>query len=292
MTREYRVQPLAKQHVAGFRQPVQQVGVGRVGPVTALVHLDDLVPGPESFGQLGRLAGGDGFGRQRVEAHARWQHQPFLRAADRHVHTPFIVAVVGRGQAGDGVDHQQRGVLRSVDDATHGGDIAGHAGRGFVVHHAHGLDLVLVVGCQALLDQIRLHAAPPAGRHGMFAAWQGEKFCLNPQPRGHLVPQRREVPGLVHHHPVAGAQDVGQRRLPRSGAGGRVDRHRMARLEDLLDVRQHLAAQRPELRTAVVDGGQAHGAQDAVGHGRRAGNLQKVASGRVKVQGQHAISLH
>jgi hypothetical protein len=46
-------------------------------------------------------------------------------------------------------------------------------------------------------------------------------------------------------------------------------------LEDLLDVGQHLQAQRGELGAAVVDGGQAHGPQDAVGHRRRAGNLQE-----------------
>jgi hypothetical protein len=38
------------------------------------------------------------------------------------------------------------------------------------------------------------------------------------------------------------------------------------RLEDLLDAAQHLQPQRAELGPAVVDGGQAHGPQDAVGH--------------------------
>jgi hypothetical protein len=38
----------------------------------------------------------------------------------------------------------------------------------------------------------------------------------------------------------------------------------------------------------VVNGGQAHGPQHPVGHGRRAWNLQEVATGGVKVEGQHA----
>jgi hypothetical protein len=60
-------------------------------------------------------------------------------------------------------------------------------------------------------------------------------------------------------------------------------------LEDLLDVGQHLQAQGAEFGAAVVDRGQAHGPQDAVGHRRRAGDLQEVAAGGVVVEGQHVL---
>jgi MFS family permease len=43
--------------------------------------------------------------------------------------------------------------------------------------------------------------------------------------------------------------------------------------------REHLLAQRAELGPAVVDGGQAHRPQDAVGHRAGAGDLQEVAAG-------------
>jgi hypothetical protein len=62
------------------------------------------------------------------------------------------------------------------------------------------------------------------------------------------------------------------------------------RLEDLLDAAQHLQAQRAELGPAVVDGGQAHGPQDAVGHRARAGNLEEVATGGMDVELQHGLS--
>ena len=69
-----------------------------------------------------------------------------------------------------------------------------------------------------------------------------------PEALRHLLPQRREVAGLVHQHRVAGAQRVDQRRLPRAGARRGIDDDRMARLEDLLDAGEHLPAERAELR--------------------------------------------
>ncbi len=58
------------------------------------------------------------------------------------------------------------------------------------------------------------------------------------------------------------------------------------RLEDLLDAGEHLQAERAELGAAVVDGGQAHRPQDAIGHRARAGDLQEVAAGGMEVEGE------
>jgi hypothetical protein len=61
----------------------------------------------------------------------------------------------------------------------------------------------------------------------------------------------------------------------------------MLGLEDLLHAGNHLAAQRAELGPAVVDGGQADGAQDAVGHRAGARDLQEVAAAGVFVESDH-----
>ena len=58
----------------------------------------------------------------RVERHAGRQHQALLRAADGDVDAPFVVAVVGRGERGDGVDHEQRRMAGGVDRLADLGD--------------------------------------------------------------------------------------------------------------------------------------------------------------------------
>jgi hypothetical protein len=53
--------------------------------------------------------------------------------------------------------------------------------------------------------------------------------------------------------------------------------------KNLLHVGHQLQAQPRELWATVVNGGQAHGPQDAIWHGRRPRDLQKVAPSGVKV---------
>jgi hypothetical protein len=62
----------------------------------------------------------------------------------------------------------------------------------------------------------------------------------------------------------------------------------VAGFEYLLYVGQHLLAQGAELGATVVDGGRTDGPQDAIGHGRGAWNLQKVATRGVEIRGEHA----
>ena len=52
----------------------------------------------------------------------------------------------------------------------------------------------------------------------------GTKSISSPSRAAICAPQRREMAGLEHQHPVARRQRVDQRRLPRAGAGRRVDR--------------------------------------------------------------------
>ena len=128
MAGEHCGQSLAQHHIAGFAQTIKQIGARRVGEIPCLVHLNHLVPGPESFGQGGLRTGGNGLGRERVETQARWQHQAFLRTADGHIHAPCVVLVVGAGQPGNAVNQQERGVARIIDRAAHRSDIAGDPG--------------------------------------------------------------------------------------------------------------------------------------------------------------------
>ena len=81
------------------------------------------------------------------------------------------------------------------------------------------------------------------------------------------------MPGLEHQHPVIRRQRIDQGRLPGAGAGGGVDHHVLAGLEDGLDLGQDLAAKRLEFRPAMVDGGVVDGPKDAIRHVGRPGYL-------------------
>ena len=107
----------------------------------------------------------------------------------------------------------------------------------------------------------------------------------------HVAPQRGEVAGLVHQHLVAGRQRVDERRLPRAGAGGRIDEHRIGGLEDGLDAGQHALAELLELRPAMVDHRHGHRLQDAVGHRRRPRNLQEVPAGAARLVRHQVVSV-
>jgi hypothetical protein len=56
-----------------------------------------------------------------------------------------------------------------------------------------------------------------------------------------------------------------------------------------LHIGQHLLSQCAELGATVVDGGRTDGPQDAIGHGRGAWNLQKVATRGMEIRGEHAL---
>ncbi len=58
------------------------------------------------------LATASAFSETGVEAETRRQHQALLRAGDGDVDAPGIVLIFQRAEAGDGVDHQQRRMLR------------------------------------------------------------------------------------------------------------------------------------------------------------------------------------
>ena len=127
------------------------------------------------------------------------------------------------------------------------------------MHHTDRLDGVLRIGLQPLFNQIGAHTEAPD-----LCARVTHDLGFQTDTLSQLLPQGSKVPGFVHQHMVARTQGVDQRGLPGAGAGGRINHHRLPGLEDFLDVGQYLQAQRAELGAAVVDGGQAHGPQDAV----------------------------
>ncbi len=73
------------------------------------------------------------------------------------------------------------------------------------------------------------------------------------------------------------------RRCPRAG----VNHDWVACFENLLYIGQDFQAQGAELRTTVVDGGRADGAQDPVGYRRWTWDLQEMATGGVEIGDEH-----
>ncbi len=137
------------------------------------------------------------------------------------------------------------------------------------MHDHHRFDRVVLVGGKARLDDGRVDAVAPVAL---------DEFDLEPEVGRDAAPQRREVAGLEHQHPVARRQRVGERGFPRAGARRRVDHDVAVGLEDFFQAREHLEGQRGELGAAVVDGRHVHRPQHPVGHVGRAWNLQEVAS--------------
>ena len=98
MTRKHPRQPFVEEHLQHLAQTVEKVGRRGVGEESALVVADHRFPGPVRLRQTRRVCRGERLVADGVEAKARWQHQPFLRAAHGDVHAPVVVAVVDRRQ--------------------------------------------------------------------------------------------------------------------------------------------------------------------------------------------------
>ncbi len=263
------LQALLVQHHQRLAEAVEDVGGRGVGPEPVGVGGQDRLPVPVRARQLRRPGGLEGLVADRVEADARRQHEALLRARDGDVDLPLVVPVVDAAERGDGVDQEERRVPCRVDRLADRADPAGDAGRGLVVDHHHGLDLVAGVGREPLLHRLRRNAVPPV---------PGYELDLEGELAGHLLPEGGEVPGLEAQHLVARRQRVDQRGLPGAGARARIDDDRVGGAERRLDRFEDLLAQLRELRSAVVDGREVHGPQDPVGDVRRPRDLQEVTS--------------
>src|SRR6201996_3618463 len=180
-------------------------------------------------------------------------------------------------------------MLGRIDGAAHRQNVRSHAGGGFVVHDANRLDAMLAVGAQPRLDEIGLYPPPPARRRRQFRilALPRNEFAGYAQARRHLLPERREVAGLVHQHVIAGTQGIGQSGFPGAGAGSGINNDGVPGLEYLLDTTEDFEAERREFRTAMIDGRQTHRAQNAVGDRTRTWNLQEMPPARMKIKLDH-----
>ena len=83
-------------------------------------------------------------------------------------------------------------------------------GRGLVVHHTYGLDLVLTIGRQLGLDLLQVGAAPPI---------RGQEFNLELEFLGDATPQHRELAGLGHQDLVPGGERIDDCGFPSAGSG-------------------------------------------------------------------------
>ena len=163
VTGEHVVETFLVQHLDADRETLKHLRRRRVGEEADLVHGQHLVPGEERLRQVRFLVGGDGLVADGVERHAGRQHQALLRAADRDVHAPFVVTIVGGCERRDGVDHQQRRVAGRVDRLADFGDRGQRAGRGLVVENADRLDLLVLVFAELGFDRLRVGAVTPVG---------------------------------------------------------------------------------------------------------------------------------
>ena len=102
--------PPRRQHVDRTSRPKSRLVAGVVGEEAALVRGDHPFPRPEAAGRVGLARNASAFSADGVEAEAGRQHQPLLRAGDADVDAPFVVAIVGAGEPGNGVDQQQSGM--------------------------------------------------------------------------------------------------------------------------------------------------------------------------------------
>ena len=138
---------------------------------------------------------------------------------------------------------------------------------------------------QLLGDLRRIDAVPPVAGH---------ELDIEPEPARHLPPQRREMPGLEHQHPVARRQRVDQRRLPRPGAGRGIDHDGAGGLEDPLHAGHDLLAERRRIpgrdgrssgtRSRAARGRARWSVPGSAGNGGRYGRSAGSSSARAPTQ--------
>ena len=155
------------------------------------------------------------------------------------------------------------------------------------MHDADRLDAVRLVVGECGADRRHIGAAAPVGV---------DEDRLEVEPLRHLVPQRGEPAGAAHQHRIAGRQRVGQRRLPRAGAGGGIDHHRPRVWKIARRLVEDLQPQPAEVGTAMVDRRVVDGAQHPVRHVGGAGDLQEMPAGVVlrhgaSWRGTHRVAL-
>jgi hypothetical protein len=174
-----------------------------------------------SLGSFAVLVAASALSLTALKDEARRQHQPLLRAGHGDVDAPLVVAVVDRGQREMVSTISSAGCLAASMARPHLVDARGGARR-VSLCTTHTALMVCALSC-ARRASMALASAPL--RQSDF-----DELRLQAELDGHVAPQRGEVAGLVHQHLVAGRQRIDEGRLPRAGAGGRIDEHRVGGL--------------------------------------------------------------
>lgn len=194
---------------------------------------------------------------RRNEAETGRRHQAFLRAGHRDVDAPFVHVERHAAERSHGVDHVQRGMAARLDRLADRLDIVLHAGGGIDLDDHDGLDRVLLVAAQPLLDLVRPHRAAPVAL---------EHLDLGAHQRSRMAPADREPPALQHQHLVAARQHVAQRRFPGAVTVGDVDVGFALGRKQVRDVAEQALGQIGHLLGVDVDRRTMHRLQHRIGH--------------------------
>ena len=165
-------------------------------------------------------------------------------------------------------------MLGLVERAADLGERQHHAGRGLVVDGEHGLDLVALVGGEALAELGELQSLAPIG---------ADDLDLEAERLGQFLEAQRKVTGLDHQHQIAGREQVGDRRLPGAMAGRGVEEDLLVGLQDALHAAVAGTVDLEELRGEEVHHRPVHRPQHAVGDVGRARIVEELASARLGV---------
>ena len=230
---------------------------------------EHLVPGPERPRQLRAvLRRRERLVADRVERQARRQHHAFLRTGDGDVDAPLVVPIVDRAERGDRVDHQQRRVPGGIDGRADVVDVGQRPGRGLVVHDADGLDRVRLVLRQPLLDGVastpERQSVPRTSARGPASLPYSSTTARNGRSR----PSARSPGDSVL------TSAASQAPVPEEGKmmTGRVVLNSVLTLDSTFLPSAWKAGPRWSMNGIV------HRIVDAIGNGRRPGDLQEMAA--------------
>lgn len=265
------LQPFLEEHVHARAQATHELQRWRVGKASSGVGGSHGAEIEVSSGTGRRPGNLEALRTDADDRHAGGQHEPLLRARNRHVHAPLLHAEVHRGQRRDAVRKQHRRVIAGIHRAAHRRHIGPDAGRGLVVGHQDGLELVTPVCFQQRTKSIcrRTRAPFALDRFDIQAVAAAQ---IDPAPGKHAVASGQDL--------VAGRQRVGDRRLPAAGAGGRKHEDLSGRrLEHLLEVGQQRRKQLAEVGRAMIHGLDAHRMAQAIRNIGRSGYEDRILTG-------------
>mmetsp|Transcript_9023 Transcript_9023/g.16266 ORF Transcript_9023/g.16266 Transcript_9023/m.16266 type:complete len:287 (-) Transcript_9023:629-1489(-) len=154
--------PLSAHQRDRLAQAVQQWKDGGVGHAASRVGGQHVAKVIIHFLHLRRLVRLKRLVGDTHKAEAGGQGQRLLGAGDRAVDAPLVKLKLATPDRRDAVNEEHRGMTCGVDGIAAALDVAGHTGGGLIVHHAHGLVLMLGVGLQNLLNLGLVRAITPA----------------------------------------------------------------------------------------------------------------------------------